>query len=652
MLSNGAIDVLFVLNKHEICTLEFLSKTTEISKNTIINLLNELEDFLGSIPDTNVHLVRKSREGIRLIDSLQEMNTVLFTLSSQYDIHNNDIYDGRCIQEILILINEKNYVSLQYLADKMFISKGTIINDLNVIDGLLSFYHITLDRVRNRGVKINGKEADVRNLFSDIVNGKVNKTSAQILNYDQMNSLYSLFNKEFVDRVYFLIMKLLNDDLELSNIQMSAILVHVMIAIQRIQNDETLRMPIENLEKIKETKYYSISDKFSKAIEQSIGLVFNEHETAYIAIHLMCSKQVLQNYDLSEDGHDGIDEVLKKVVDEVIQLISRETGNDSIQDRELIDGLILHLKPTIGRLSNHLSTKNPYLDEIKRNYLPSFDIAIKINQIINEKYGTGYDEDEIAYLALHVQAHIERFRTLETKRKKVAIVCATGIGTSQLLIARLRNYFEEKIEVTALSVADIQKEEVQCTYDLILTTIPLDLNNKVIYIDPFFNENQLKNISKLLYAKPMKKVSKKASKSVYDLSIIHINQKETTEDNAISFICKELQDKGHVVEGFQSSVINRENIASTAYRNFAIPHGDDTLVKKSCIYVYVSKKGIQWDDKFIHVVFLIAMNKEQSSDFKDIFEELHNVISDDDTLDRIIEAKSNEEIYNLMLGEI
>lgn len=652
MLSNKSIDLLFILNKRECSTLEYLASRLNISKNTIFNLLDELEKYLESIQNSQIRIIRKSGKGVQLIDNFHEMNSILLELSKQYNLNDIDVFDGRCIQEILVLINEAKYLSLQELADAVYVSKGTIINDLNLVDKVLEIYNIQLVRIRNRGIKIEGNETDVRRLFSDIINGKLNKVPFQLLAYSNLNSLYDLFNKEFVDRVHHLIVKIISEDLELSNIQISAVLVHVMIAIQRVRSGESLKMPKENLAKIRPTKYFEISKKFSSEIEKLIGLTFDEDETGYIAIHLMCSKQVSQTYNLSKDEYDVIDEHLKEVVYEIIELISHETGNQSIEDHELIDGLIMHLKPAINRIKNNLSMKNPYLEEIKKSYLPSFDVAIKINKILDKEYGIGYNEHEIAYIALHVQAHIERYSDVIRICKKVAVVCSTGIGSSQLLMARLRKYFGRKIKFEAVSLLEIQKPHIQKLYDTILTTIPLDLVQKVVYIDPFFSESQLKKISELLNSTPKTISSDIHGNSVFKLSHIYIEREERTKESVLEYISDQLIKFENVQTDFINSVIDRESIASTAYGNFAIPHGDVALVKKSCIYIYVSKKGIKWGTKKVNVVFLIALNKDKYKEFKDIFDNLYEIISDDTKWNKLVGAENIKEIYKVMLGEI
>lgn len=653
MLSKGSVDLLFVLSKKEVCTLEYLSKKLNLSKNTLMNLLDELENYLNQIPNIQLHLIRKSGEGICLYDEYQEMNTVLLMLSKHYSLGKQEIYDDRCIQEILILINELQYLSLQELVDKMYVSKGTIINDLDFVEKMLAIYHVKLIRVRNRGIKLSGDESDVRKLFSDIVNGKMDKAPIQLQPYDNLNSLYSLFHKEFVDRIHHLILQMMKEDLNLSNIQVSALLVHVMVAIQRIQSGESLKMPSENMERIKPTEYFKTAAKFTQSIKELIGVTFDVDEIGYIAIHLMCSKQVLQVYDLQEDEYTVIDEHLKEVVKDIVSLISLHTGFSSMKDRELMDGLLLHLKPSIDRIRNDLSIKNPYLDEIKKTYLPAFEIAIKINEILDKEYQIGFNENEIAYIALHVQAHIERHAHKLDQKKRVAVVCATGIGSSQLVLARLKNYFGQDVEFRAVGIMEIQDPIVQNNFNMILSTIPLKLDSKVIYIDPFFTDIQLKKIAQILKSNALKVDEKQIEGNpIFQLTHIQINDSTRSKEEVLAVLCEELEAMGNVTKAFKESVYKREAIASTAYGNFAIPHGDVSYVKQSCIYVYIAKKGIQWDEKEVQIVFLIALNKDQHAQFGQIFDHLYDIVSDTNKMKAIINCDAKQEVYKRMLGEL
>lgn len=60
--------------------------------------------------------------------------------------------------------------------------------------------------------------------------------------------------------------------------------------------------------------------------------------------------------------------------------------------------------------------------------------------VLEEYVGRKLSKEEIAYIVVHICAAIERNKN-ETVRYSVVLVCNGGIGTSQLLLARLEKFF-------------------------------------------------------------------------------------------------------------------------------------------------------------------------------------------------------------------
>lgn len=645
MLSRQSANLLYLLSKNEISTLDTLSNKLGVSKKTVINALDELEHYLKGVSNCNIRLIRKSGEGIRLVDEFHDMNVVLIDLlqNQQKEILGFD--NGRYIKEIMILLESNDYISLQKLADLMYTSKGTVINDLPYLEKILELYHIRILRTRNRGICLKGKETDIRSVFSDIINGKWDQAPIQEYSFGSINSLYCLFDKEIVDDVNELISQMITQNVELSNIQTSAILVHVMIAIQRIQKKESIQIPMEDLENLKNNSYYRICKDLTSKIEKRIRIHFSEEEICYLTLHLMCSKRLLNEETITNGLYEEVDEELQKMVFEIIESISLYTNTPTQDDQNLINGLMLHLSPALQRVKNNLKINNPYLNEMKRNYFKSFDIAIKISEILLDKYHVIFDEHEIAYIAMHIQAHLERYAC--KNRKKIAVVCVSGVGSSQLMLVKLKKIFDQNVDFESVSLLDIKKAENQKKYDLIFSMIPLELERKVIFVNPFMSELQLQKLSGLVSNKG-KNQRYTNQQDIFKKEFIHIENKKTQKDDVIKKICKKLCECNYVTEDFEFAVLKREEFATTAYGQFAIPHGDVSKVLKSCIYIWVNKMGITWEKDNVNVVFLIALNKEDNSRFDDIFTRLYEMISNKQILNQIISSNTEIEILNVI----
>src|SRR5699024_11482168 len=77
---------------------------------------------------------------------------------------------------------------------------------------------------------------------------------------------------------------------------------------------------------------------------------------------------------------------------------------------------------------------------------------------IEKHTGTKIDENEVGYLALHIGAAIER-RKLKSGPKRCLIVCASGLGTAQLISYKLKSHFGKSLDVEIGRASCREREE-------------------------------------------------------------------------------------------------------------------------------------------------------------------------------------------------
>lgn len=188
-------------------------------------------------------------------------------------------------------------------------------------------------------------------------------------------------------------------------------------------------------------------------------------------------------------------EDLPKLVDQMIQIMSERYHFDVSSDPEIKKGLLLHLHPAISRMRNGFSISNPCLTEIKTHYLSAFEIDIDCFNLLSDAYGVAYNEDEIAYLTIHIQAIVERNRLGWAIDYRILVICPFGVGTSQLIVSTLRSHFDCFSSLDVISAVDAEQEDLSTRYDFIITTVPLKINNvPVVVVNHILSENELKKI--------------------------------------------------------------------------------------------------------------------------------------------------------------
>lgn len=126
---------------------------------------------------------------------------------------------------------------------------------------------------------------------------------------------------------------------------------------------------------------------------------------------------------------------------------------------------------------------------------------------------------------------------------------------------------------------------------------------------------------------------------------IFLNVSVSNQDEAIEKAGRALVDSGAVKEGYIQAMKDRENVVSTFMGNgLAIPHGTDEAkdeVISSSLTLLQIPKGVDWNGEEVKVVVGIA---GKDGEHLDLLSKIAITFSEEDNVDRIVNAKSAEEI--------
>lgn len=133
---------------------------------------------------------------------------------------------------------------------------------------------------------------------------------------------------------------------------------------------------------------------------------------------------------------------------------------------------------------------------------------------------------------------------------------------------------------------------------------------------------------------------------------ILINQTIADRDSAIEAAGSKLVEIGAVTQDYIQAMKEREAIVSTYMGNFlAIPHGTDeakSAVLNSGIVLIQAPEGIDWDGNEVKVVVGIA---GKDGEHLDLLSQIAIVFSEEENVERVINAQSAEEI-NAIFNEV
>lgn len=366
--------LLILLNSDEPITISKISLQLKVSPKTVRNYLDEIEQTLH---DLNVKLIKKPNVGIYLdVDKNKKSS-----LKSELNILVNDIYSSKHRQKYILktLFKNRYTYTIQLFADDLYCSKNTILSDLVFVEKWLKNHNLHLVRKQNQGLWIEGNE----NVFRDAMMSFFCETSYDINQIDNSKTVeldYRLDNinytkiKNFFPKLNFYVIQRIIQEAEeklgyyFTDQAFVNLIVHIAIAIERIKFKKNISMEKDNFENIKENKEYVIAKWVVDQLSLDLKIKIPESEIAYICLHMLGSK--IQQ-DIFVDDYTAIinsqDAIYLQVANEIIQLVSDILRIDLSDDKILLTGLVIHLRPTIIRLKNGLKLRNPLLDRIKVN---------------------------------------------------------------------------------------------------------------------------------------------------------------------------------------------------------------------------------------------------------------------------------------------
>lgn len=491
-------------------------KDLQQRQKQILNHLLQIEDFepvknfaavlqcstktvrndLMILEECGVVLEKVAGKGVRIVPS-RWSNTENF-LQEPSILYDLSIEHRRMKIMFDLLEGAKDKLSIQSLSNKYFVSKTSIVNDLKVIEEKLSEYHLHLKK-DTQGTQLVGPEMDIRKAMVHMLNTLISSKRMTFekenfrINRETLLELEEHFGKYNVKQVKEIIEEaegLLN--YRITEPYYINLVTHILILIHRTKNGKTIYSELKEEDRTCDPAFYEVSEKIANRLESIFSIQINQEEVFYIYRYLMSSGGVVVQ-EINAKKSNQIDEYLHKIATEMIRLSSQIFPIKFTFSQSLYNDLILHLKPMMNRIEYKIEIKNPLLAEIKDEF-PELMILLKLVILkIRLKYKlSSISEDEISYIAVYFQAAIEE----AISKKRVMIVCSTGVGTSHLLEKRVKNHFPEWNIVEVISVKHLEGKSELNHIDLIISTVKLNvsLSKPVAYVSALFNKADEKRI--------------------------------------------------------------------------------------------------------------------------------------------------------------
>lgn len=541
MLSKRQRNILsYLSSEKDFVTISELASLFQVTERTIQYDLEFIESFKSEL---NIDVERNKSLGVKLsqTENDNEVSNV------ELDIHYSK--NERKEQIILRLFESSSPISSQSLADILNVSRRTVVDDLKSVQHWLEEYTLVLEYKKNKGFVIEGNEKYLREAYANVVNAYFRKSTAQIG--------IEIFSEDELEKIRRAVITTINDqDFQLVQVGIDGLIYHIIIAIHRAKKQFVFDIPDEEYERLSKTDAFNIAIQITAELEKVFNITFPKSEAAFITLHLLGAR-------VNKFHQEQTQQNLSNLASLFIQKVSAQIGIPLIHDHKLLTGLVTHLQPAIHRMSFDMTHSNPLKEEILKEYS---ELVLAIKQqvgILEEAYQVTFNEDEVAYLALHFASSIERLSNEEPTQIKVILLCGSGVGTSQLLKSRIENIYPELEILDAFSIYDISESFLKSHgVDYIISTVPVDgFSVPTIEVSPFLMKEDRSKINQMIndyrerYISSFKTVGPSLENVIPENHIqTHVNV--SSRDEAIKTSVQTLVDAGHVNEQYGDEIID------------------------------------------------------------------------------------------------
>lgn len=536
----------------------------------------------------------------------------------------------------------QDYIDIFDLCEELFISYSTLKKDIYKMNTSFANFKITFSSENNK-LHVGGSEQNKRKLISHVMSEEV---SGNFLN---LTLLQESFPDYDLDDACTLIKDICKQHhYYLNDFSCVNFILHVTIMVSRINhgnhiinNNELIQVTNKNDEKI--------AKELCLALEQVFNVSFNSSEILEIYILFKNNANYIndENENVSLLVSDEIIQITKNIIKNVDEHFFINLDSDNF-----ITPFMLHLKNLKNRLIKNNLLKNPMLDSIKISCPTIYDISTFIAYQLTLSFHENVNEDEIAFIALHVGTEIERQKKEETK-VSCLLLCPEYLNITSTLHKKIMMDFGDQL--TIQKSISFENEILGNNFDLLITTVPvLESTNYFTVLLPPFPMSYEKN--KILDAIIRIENTKKSQILTNNLNF-YFNEKlfySMNEDISKSAVINELAERminlGYVEENFKEEIWKRETASSTAFMNIAIPHPMKMSAYKTSIGVVISHKGIDWGNQhFVNVVFMIAFNKIDNKHFHALYESLVLLFNEPIVISEIKKCKNFNDFKNIVI---
>lgn len=625
--------LLLALSETEYCTSGTLAKALGVSSKTAQGMVKDLREKLQK---NGADILARTRHGYLL----QVNDRALFeTLSSGENAAAHFIPSGseeRIHYLLVLLLGQVDYVKLDDVSEELYVSKYTISGDLHQVEEELAKYHLSILRRPNYGIRITGREIDIRNCTAHV-----------LANYNNMMPDGGAGYRNMAQRISQCLMSAMHKHaLHFSEINFRNLVNTIFATIHRALQHAFIPLLEEDSAPDINENVYAAAHYLAELLEAQFDIRLPEPEVLFLALNI-AGKCNYSSAD-REDENVVIAPEIIALVDDMLESIYESFKLDYGTNFLLRMNLGQHLVAMDIRLRYGMPIENPLLCEVQKHYSLAYALAEQAAIPLHRHYGRNVSEDEIGFLAYIFQLTLEQERK-GFEKKNVLVVCSSGGASSRLIAYRFEEEFSKYLDnIEVCDVFHLEQYDFS-KIDYIFSTVPIHqkVNVPIIRVEDFLNQSSMRVVQSILEGSSADFLS-----AYYQPELFFPHVEGRTKEEVIFNLCTQIDRVMSLPQGFYSAVLKREELARTDFCPLvAFPHAYKVLSEKTFVAVGILDEPIRWVENDVQVLLLISIADGEHPELQKFYLSITSFMQDTARVKSLIQCRDYPWFMRLLCGE-
>ncbi|MDJ0376066.1 PRD domain-containing protein [Cryobacterium sp. PH31-L1] len=546
-------------------------------------------------------------------------------------------------------------LDLYALAADLFVSDSTIEADLVRLRALLPGSGLEVTRTGSV-IGLRGSEADRRRLLGRMFRDESKRGFLELaaisreFDSDQLGAFKTDLLAALDASGYFV-----------NEFGTDGVLLHLAIAVDRVRK----RAPAPPA--LSRSPYSGpppadllpeLASTLADLIRTHFDLVLEPAELDYLAV-LLRTRVLAPGHDLparaAASAFARPDDL--RVVRRIVARASAEYLVD-LTDEDFIARLTLHVRNLIDRAGQSSFSRNPLARSMKTSYPMTYELAVYIASELQRHEQIVINDDEIAYIAMHVGAHLEQQQQeFREQRVRTVLVCPNYYDLQSVLRERIEGALGADLDVVeVITRADL--DWARLDVDLVLTTIepPRPVDGALV-IHPFLTEVDVSNIRQ--FVSRVRRAGRRAAIKdellrFFDEELFFRNFYPGDAAAMIRALGERMRERGIITQAYVDGALDRERMSSTAFTdNLAVPHAMEMTARQTSIAIVLNDLPMDWGENRVTVVAMIAFSAAGRASFQAVFDQFVEVFADRADVHRLVQRSGDfanfiDELVHLM----